>query len=75
MTRQEELLKKRLERTSDMTQTVKENITWQDLCEIVETAVSMLGKNINEELMGQYKSPKDFYDILLRALCDREYGD
>ena len=58
-----------------MTQVVKENITWQDLCEIVETAVSMFGKNINEELMGQYKSPKDFYDILLRALCDREYGN
>ena len=75
MTKQEERLKKRLARISDMTQVVKENITWQDLCEIVETAVSMLGKNINEELMGQYKSPKDFYDILLRALCDREYGD
>lgn len=58
-----------------MTRAVKENLTWQDLCEIVETAVNMLGKNINEELMGQYKSPKDFYHILLRALCDREYGN
>ena len=58
-----------------MKQIVKENITWQDLCEIVETAVGMLGKNINEELMGQYKSPEDFYDILLRVLCDREYGN
>ena len=75
MTKQEERLKKRLARISDMTQVVKENITWQDLCEIVETAASMLGKNINEELMGQYKSPKDFYDILLRVLCDREYGN
>ena len=58
-----------------MNPAIKEKISWQDLCEIVETAVSMLGRNINEELMGQYKSPKDFYDILLRALCDREYGN
>jgi len=58
-----------------MTQNVKNNLTWQDLCEIVETAVGMLGKNFNEELMGQYKSPKEFYEILLRALCDRDYGN
>ena len=58
-----------------MKQEVKQKITWQDLCEIVETAISMLGKNINEELMGQYESPKDFYEILLRAICDRDYGN
>jgi len=75
MTKQEGQPKKQLVRTFDMTQIVKENLTWQDLCEIVETAVSMLGKNFNEELMGQYKSPKEFYDILLRALCDRDYGN
>ena len=59
----------------DMNPKVKEIISWKDICEIVETAVSMLGRNINEELMGQYKSPKEFYDILLRALYDREYGN
>ena len=58
-----------------MTQEIKSKLTWKDLCEIVETAVSMLGRNINEELMGRYDSPQEFYQILLRALCDRDYGN
>ena len=58
-----------------MTRVIKENLTWQDISEIVETAFVCLGRNVNDELMGQYKSPKDFYDMLLRALCDREYGN
>ena len=58
-----------------MTREVKENLTWQDICEIVEWAFGCLGKNVNEELMGQYKSPKDFYDIILAGICGRYYGD
>lgn len=58
-----------------MTRVIKENLTWQDIREIVETAFGCLGRNVNDELMGQYKSPEGFYDILLRALCDREYGN
>lgn len=58
-----------------MTRVVRENITWQDLCEIVETAFGFIGKNVNEELMGQYSSPKDFYELLLRGLCDEYYGN
>jgi len=58
-----------------MTQELKNTLTWKDLCEIVETAVGMLGKNVNEELMGRYDGPQEFYNILLRALCDRDYGN
>lgn len=43
---------------------MKDEMTWQTLCKIVETAAGMLGKNINEELMGRYDSPQEFYEQL-----------
>ena len=48
----------------------KQNLTWQQLCKIVETAAGLLGKNINEELMGRYDSPKEFYELLQEKLFD-----
>lgn len=44
------------------------DLTWRDLLVICETAAGMLGKNINEELMGKYDSPKEFYEELLERL-------
>lgn len=44
------------------------DLTWQTLCRICETAAGMLGKNINEELMGKYDSPKEFYEELMERL-------
>ena len=44
------------------------DITWRDRLVICETAAGMLGKNINEELMGKYDSPKEFYEELLKKI-------
>ena len=43
-------------------------LTWQQLCVICETAFGMLGRNINEDLMGKYDSPKEFYEELKKKL-------
>ena len=46
----------------------KSALTWKDLCLICETAFGMLGRNINEDLMGKYDSPKEFYEELKKKL-------
>lgn len=43
-------------------------LTWQDICRICEVAAGMLGKNINEELMGRYESPQEFYEKVLEKI-------
>lgn len=43
-------------------------LTWKDICCICEVAAGMLGKNINDELMGRYDSPKEFYEKVLEKL-------
>lgn len=42
--------------------------TWKDICLIAETIFGMLGKNINDELMGRYDSPKEFYEEVLKKI-------
>ena len=44
------------------------NLTWKDICVIVETAFGMVGRNINEDLMGKYGSPQEFYEELKKEL-------
>lgn len=44
------------------------DLTWQQLCRIVETAFHMVGRNINEDLMGKYGSPQEFYEELKKEL-------
>lgn len=44
------------------------DLTWKDICRICEVAAGMLGKNINEELMGRYESPQEFYEKVLEKL-------
>lgn len=43
-------------------------LTWKDICRICEVAAGMLEKNINEELMGRYESPQEFYEKVLEKL-------
>lgn len=43
-------------------------LTWKDICRICEVAAGMLGKNINEELMGRYESPQEFYEKVLEKI-------
>ena len=43
-------------------------LTWQQICVICETAFGMLGRNINEDLMGKYDSPQEFYEELKKEL-------
>lgn len=43
-------------------------LTWQDLCRIVETAFGMVGRNINDDLMCGYDSPQEFYELLKEKL-------
>ena len=46
----------------------KKEPTWKDICLIAETIFGMLGKNINDELMGRYDSPKEFYEEVLKKI-------
>lgn len=43
-------------------------LTWKDICLIAETIFGMLGKNINDELMGRCDSPKEFYEEVLKKI-------
>lgn len=43
-------------------------LTWKDICRICEVAAGMLGKNINDELMGRYESPQEFYEKVLEKI-------
>lgn len=47
---------------------VKGSLTWKDIFRICEVAAGMLGKNINEELMGRYESPQEFYEKVLEKI-------
>ena len=44
------------------------DLTWQQLCRIVETAFHMVGRNINDDLMCGYDSPQEFYEELKEKL-------
>lgn len=44
------------------------DLTWKDLCRIVELAFHMVGRNINDDLMCGYDSPQEFYEELLERL-------
>lgn len=47
---------------------IRGGLTWKDICRICEVAAGMLGKNINEELMGRYESPQEFYEKVLEKI-------
>lgn len=47
---------------------VRGGLTWKDICLIAETIFGMLGRNINDELMGRYDSPKEFYEKVLKKI-------
>lgn len=51
-----------------MKQELLNALSWKDVCEIMETAFGLIGKNINEELMGKYQSPTTFYEEILNYL-------